>query len=357
MYQNAVIIPALNPSEQLVGYVSELIDNHFERIVVVDDGSDARCQATFDALRQRDEVVVLRHAVNLGKGRALKNAFNYVLTHWADSISGVITADSDGQHTVTDIIRLQNELENQKAPALILGTRSFHNHTVPPKSRWGNQITSVVFALLYGRKVRDTQTGLRAIPKEYLYAYLDLPGERFEYEMNMLIYAVTHQHQLSQMEIQTVYFDRNSETHFKPFLDSMRIYRVILAGFFRFVLSSASAAIIDLLLFDLFTLLLGGLSASLAITISTIAARILSSLYNFTVNRKAVFGSCGNKWKQAGKYYTLCIVQMLVSAGAVVWLDRIFAGNKLIEKIIVDGILFLISYQVQRLWVFKEKRS
>lgn len=355
MYKNVVIIPALNPSETLSDYVDSLVEGGMNKILIVNDGSNEKCKKTFEQLQKKEGVFVLTHAKNLGKGRGLKNAFNYVLTHWSDEISGVITADSDGQHTVEDVIRVSEALDKQENPALILGTRDFNEEIVPFKSRYGNKITSKVFWLFYGVKVNDTQTGLRGIPKEYMYEYMDLEGERFEYEMNMLIYGAMHKHQFAQQTIRTVYFDNNSETHFRPVADSLKIYKLIFANFFKYILSSLSSSVIDLLVFYLITVLMDTVKDSITIVAATVVARVISSMYNFIINRAVVFKSKGNPMKHMIKYYTLCVVQMLLSAGLVVAVNNLFAGNKTIEKIVVDSILFLISYQVQRIWVFDER--
>ena len=164
MYQTAIIIPAYNPPDALLAYTEALIRRGFHRILVVDDGSEEERRHVFGALGRLDEVTVFRHAVNLGKGRALKNAFNYVLANWKSEVQGVITVDSDGQHTVEDVIRLQDRLILQaQAPSLILGSRDSNGKEVPFKSRYGNKLTGLVFHFLYGVRICDTQTGLRMI--------------------------------------------------------------------------------------------------------------------------------------------------------------------------------------------------
>lgn len=358
MYKNIVIIPALNPPcQRLKDYVLKLMECGCERILLVDDGSATEYKNIFSDLETYDAVRVFRHAINLGKGRALKDAFNYAVVEWGmEDCSGVITVDSDGQHTVEDVVALQKELDIQTVPTLLLGTRDFDDPKVPFKSRYGNKITSGIFKLLYGIKLGDTQTGLRAIPKEYMVQYMDLSGERFEYEMNMLIFGAIHNHSMKQIKIQTVYFDNNSETHFRPFVDSMKIYKLIFAGFFKYLFTSLSSAVIDLLIFHMMTLLLVSLKTEMVIIVSTVIARIVSSLYNFLLNRNIVFKSSGNTCKQMIQYYVLCIVQLCCSAGFVVLLDYMIGWDKTFEKIIVDSVLFVISYQIQRTWVFKEKR-
>ena len=260
---NVVLIPALNPSETLIDYVQELISAGFERIVVVDDGSAAENQYIFSELEDNDQVFLLHHAKNYGKGRALKNGFNFILNRWKDdpSMRGIITADSDGQHLAEDVLRLSDALDRAEIETLFLGSRSFDYDFVPFKSKFGNKLTSGVFRLLYGKKIRDTQTGLRAISKEIVWNYLDLSGERFEYEINMLIDAARRHTCVKELPIKTVYINQNSETHFDPIRDSWRIYKVIFSNFFRYVISSLSSSLLDLAAFQLFVLLLSFLTA------------------------------------------------------------------------------------------------
>ena len=134
---------------------------------------------------RRKDTVVLHHDVNHGKGVALKTGYRYILDHFPD-VSGVITADSDGQHTVKDCLRLAEMLGEGKR-AVYLGSRDFSLDFIPPKSRTGNRITSAVFKILYGQYLPDTQTGLRAFRRAELPFMLEVKGERYEYEMNVLL--------------------------------------------------------------------------------------------------------------------------------------------------------------------------
>lgn len=354
MYKNVVIIPSLNPNKDFINYVQKLIKNGMQHILVIDDGSDEDKKWIFDEIDKIPETYVCHHICNMGKGKSLKDAFQYVLKNMKDPlIKGVITVDSDGQHTVEDVIRIQKELDKSNNHVLILGTRNFKQKNVPIKSRFGNSMTSGVFKVLYGKYIHDTQTGLRGISKEYLSEYLKLEGERFEYETNMLIYAINHKHSIQEIEIETVYIDNNSETHFRPVLDSLKIYKLIFKKFFLYMISSLSSFIIDVLMFYLFLLVCSNMTDSSEIIVATVGARIISSLYNFIVNKKIVFCDTGKLKHQVFKYYCLCILQMCLSAGCVVMIHFIFKGNKVIEKMIVDTILFFISYHIQRLWIFK----
>lgn len=357
--RNVILIPAYNPSEGLLNYVKELISSGFENIMIINDGCNEKCKPLFEALSEMPEVMILNHCKNFGKGRGLKNGFNIFLDKFGsdENIKGIITVDSDGQHAVKDVVRISESLNGQDEPALILGARNFKGKSVPFKSKFGNIITAGMFHLMYGKKLMDTQTGLRGIPKELVYDYLDLNGERFEYETNMLIYTAVHKIPFEEVVIDTIYIDNNNETHFNPISDSAKIYYVLFKGFFKYIASSLASCVLDLLIFKI---VLNGLylgwktGAKIPILLATVIARVVSSIFNFSINRNVVFKSQGNGFRQIAKYYILCIAQMLTSAGLVIALHSILSMKEVIIKILVDAVLFCISYQIQKRWVFAE---
>ena len=162
--QAVILIPSLEPDERLPVYIRKLKEGGFAHIVVIDDGSGEKYQPIFQEVDTVEDTVVLHHEVNKGKGVALKTGYRYIMENLPD-ITGVITADADGQHTVADCLHLAEQLEKGER-ALYLGSRDFNLENIPPKSRSGNKITSVIFKLLYGQYLPDTQTGLRAFRKE-----------------------------------------------------------------------------------------------------------------------------------------------------------------------------------------------
>lgn len=351
----AIIIPALNPDERLIKYVDTLIKAGQEDILIVDDGSKKECQHIFSNLEAKKECEVLRHFINMGKGRALKDAFNYYLLEKSSYCQGLITVDSDGQHTVEDVIKLKNSLKRNQ-DSLILGVRNFNKENVPLKSSFGNKCTRTLIGLLYGTFISDTQTGLRAMPNNILVKFLDLYGERFEYETGMLLYALKNNINIVEEEIETVYYEGNKETHFNPISDSFKIYRLILGTFFKFILSSLSSAILDLAVFQLLIYILSSVNLGLQIWMATAIARLISSLYNYSVNRNLVFESKTKRKNSLIKYYILCLCQMLLSAGLVYFIVRAWSYPKLSVKLIVDLVLFFISFRIQKKFVFGENK-
>lgn len=349
------LIPSLNPDEKLTETVSGLFAAGFSHVLLVDDGSKQECQPIFDRLETLPGCTVLHHEVNKGKGRALKTGFRYYLEHYDHSVfSGVVTADADGQHLPEDIFR--SALPLMDGAVLTLGTRNFDEEQVPIKSRSGNKITTFVFKLLYGKLIHDTQTGLRGIANSYIPACLEMKGERFEYEINMLIDAARKKLDMVQIPIETVYFNSNRETHFHPVKDSVRIYRVMLASFFRFACSGIVSFAVDQGIFALFQkVILAGLSATISIPAATLVARVVSSLLNFLLNRSFVFEADKAGKKALVRYYILCVVQMAVSAGCVTALHALTLGDSSLLKLLVDMVLFFFSYRIQQAWVFMSK--
>ena len=347
-----ILIPAYHPDERLPRYIRELKEAGLERILVVDDGSGEPYGALFkDA--EKEGAVILSHEVNRGKGEALKTGFRQVLSDYPEC-AGVVTADSDGQHTPKDIIRVAGEL-TEHPEALILGVRDFSGTDIPPKSLFGNRLTVKVFKALHGKYISDTQTGLRGIRKELLPQMLSLRGSRFEYEMGMLVFAAHEKIEIREIPIETIYTEENKGTHFRPIVDSVKIYGFLLASFFRYLFSSLSASLIDLLCFTLFNLILfSNLPLRENVLLSTVFSRIISSLYNFFMNRRVVFrAEKGHAGKQMLKYYILAAVQMLLSAGLVYCFTRILNWNATVVKVMVDTVLFFISFQVQNRLIFK----
>ncbi len=344
-----ILIPSLNPDEKLMQTVEGLKAVGFKNFIIVDDGSDASHQSNFPETDKENNFIVLRHSYNKGKGAAIKTAFKFILK-FSTTLKGIITVDGDGQHDPEDVKSCAEALLEQ-GDKIILGCRDFSLPQVPQRSRFGNKTTSFVFKNLCGIKISDTQTGLRGFPIEYLPFLLNVKGDRFEYETNMLLKFKQAGIELYEVPIKTLYEEENHKSHFKTVRDSIRVYSFIL-GFF---VSSTASAVIDLLLFYLLNKLCDGIFGSLSVLISTVIARAVSSFANFTINRKTVFSYDGSPKKALFRYYALAIPQMLASAGLVSVLSMLLSANpeiKTVIKLIVDVVLFFISYRIQQTWVF-----
>ena len=356
--QAVILIPSLEPDERLPQYIRELKAGGFAHIVVIDDGSGEAYRPIFDEVAAVGDTVVLRHEVNRGKGVALKTGYRYIMENLPD-ITGVITADADGQHTVKDCLRIAEQLEDGKR-ALYLGSRDFNLENIPPKSRSGNKITSTIFKLLYGQYLPDTQTGLRAFRKEELPFMAEVEGERYEYEMKVLIACSRARIPMIPITIETIYENANEGTHFHPIRDSWRIYKVIFGSFIKFMSVSLACFVIDQIL----ALILRkwilppvgfARGSMLNLQVSGWGARLVSSVINFVLNKNLVFRMKGKAGKPALKYAALCVAIITVSNAGVWVLGRIGMADWL-AKILMDTMLYFLSYRVQERWVFKEER-
>ena len=350
-----ILIPSLEPDDRLPAYVKQLRQRGFTRAVIVDDGSSEKYQPIFNQLAEMDGVTVLHHEVNRGKGCALKTGYAHIRDHMPDA-SGVITADADGQHTVEDCWKLAEALTEEKR-ALYLGSRDFDLDNVPPKSRFGNKTTSAVFKLFYGHWLPDTQTGLRAFRREDLQFMIDVPGERFEYEMQVLIACARAKVPMVPITIETVYENENEGTHFHPIRDSYRIYKVILGNFVKFAGASILSFLIDHAVFNLMDYVLLPLliaNGDLRPVIAYIVARCVSAPCNFLLNRNFVFQFKQDTARTAARYALLC-VGILATSAVAMWLLHLIGMPAVLDwlaKLVIDTTLYLVSYRVQNKWVF-----
>ena len=359
MQDLVVLIPAFKPEEALVGFSKELLEQGFKDIIVVDDGSGELFKEIFSELKAMG-CTLLTHEVNKGKGRALKTAFEYILVKNLD-IKGVVTADADGQHLIPDIIRVGGEML-QSESTMVLGSRVL-SKKAPLRSRLGNAITRTVFNVVSGQKVHDTQTGLRALPIESLKDILLLSGEHYEYEMNMLLDAKRLKLTIKEIEIETVYIDDNSGSHFNAWLDSWRIYKLIIwKTFKRIIMFGGSSLIsfgIDYTMFTLLNIVVPkiawlNISGAKELLVAVVGARIVSATTNFLINRNFVFAQ-----KTGGKlpkhiFGYVALVALIMTANYFILLGFTSLGlNVYIAKVITEALLFMVSFFVQHRIIFK----
>lgn len=346
-YDNiAVLIPAYNPDEKLLGLVGELLDAGCSNVVVVDDGSSPDCRNIFSELRATLFVTVCEHTTNRGKGAALKTGFRLVQTG-PTAPKGVITADADGQHLPADICTLASEARRSPL-SMLLGCRTFGKET-PFRSMFGNRLTAFFMSFVHGIKISDTQTGLRYLPTHVLPELAALSGDGYEFELQCLIKAKELGCDLTQVPISTVYIDGNASSHFLPIADSFHIYSVL----FRFGGSSILCFGIDIALFTL--VYWSGGNAMIA----TIVARVLSGAVNFSINKLLVFRRrrTGHAVREVLAYFVLWLILMLVSGLMVSMVTEHPTVIVVATKILVDISLFLLSYYVQSRFVFSAGRN
>ena len=331
-----ILVPSYNPDEKIMSeFLKELKDN-FKNILIVNDGSINK--SYFENLAN-EGFEILNNYVNLGKGRALKNGINYLLNKDED-IEGIVTCDCDGQHTIKDIKKIASKITSNK-DELILGVRTFSDKKkIPLRSRLGNNITKGVFKMFVGLHISDTQTGLRGMNRNLMTNFLDVYGERYEYETKVLIKCKVDNIKITEVPIETIYLNNNITSHFNPVKDSIRIYKL----FTKYILASLSSFLIDLIGFIIAYIFTKN------IIISTVISRFISSIWNYNINANLVFKRMS--LRSIVLYYILVIIQLFTSALLVSYGIKVLNIPLILLKIIVDLCLFIINYYIQKNIIF-----
>lgn len=339
MSKYIALIPAYKPEGLMLELLPKVKEANFE-IVIVDDGSGEEFAERFRIASEYGKVI--SYMPNRGKGHAMKTGFEYIRENFPED-SIVVTIDADGQHKVEDALRLCKRAE-ELPDALILGSRKLVGE-IPLRSRFGNSVTRFVYHVSTGLKVHDTQTGLRACHASMIPELLAISGDRYEFEMRVLLEFARKHITIEEIEIETIYINDNSSSHFNPLKDSFKIYKEI----FKFSASSLISFVIDYLLFTLFTIL------TLPPVLANVLARLISGTVNFCINREFVFKSKGNILKAAIKYILLAAF-ILAGNTALLWVFvNVCHMNQYAAKIITEVIFFAVSWLLQKCFVFKKR--
>ena len=326
--QKIALIPAYCPEDRMIGLIKELETRGFA-VVVIDDGSGEEYDELFTAARQYASVK--RYTPNRGKGEALKCGMRYIKERYQAPYT-VITADADGQHRVEDIVKVADAAA-EHPDSLILGKRLLDKSS-PIKSRIGNGITRVLYRMTTGRRIYETQTGLRAFSDRLLPRFLKLPGHRYEFEIDMILDASNAD--IIEVDIQTVYFDNNAASHFRPLQDTVSLDK----EFLRYKLPSINAGLAGLLLFVLIVNF-GG-----AWILACVLSRLFTILLKGGLNRVVPFAekpSVGRYVLTSG-IVLLCdigVMAALVSVGVNVYTAKVLSGIVMIFVSMIVRTVFM----------------
>lgn len=340
-----IVIPALNPDKKLIQLLQG-IRQEFNSIyvMIINDGSGQQYDDVFDEAKDYVDRI-LHHERNFGKGVALKTAIHNILADYPD-VQFMTTVDADGQHQVSDI-RACIDAAYTTPNALVLGTRTFEQD-IPLRSKFGNILTRNVLKLMTGIDIEDTQTGLRVVPRNFMPLLLDVEGERYEFETNMLVATKTFDIPIVMQSIHTIYIDDNLSSHFRVVSDSLKIYSV----FIKYIFISILSFLIDIIAYALIIRLTTGVNLG-SVSVASLLARSTSSIFNYLMNRNHVFQSQAPN--SMIKYFILAFFQISMSSLLVYIIALLFnSEGTVIIKGVVDSLLFLISYLVQKYFIFKE---
>jgi glycosyltransferase involved in cell wall biosynthesis len=336
----SLLIPAYNPGDNLITFIEKLSRSEISKIVVVDDGSKAECSMIFESIKKINKVIVLHHSINIGKGAALKYGLDYIYGE-LPGCSSVITADSDGQHSIKNILELAKKTE-VNPDSFILGSRNFDRKNIPVRSMVGNIITKMVLRLLLGMKISDTQTGLRGIPRNLIPLLLEITYNRYEFEMEVLLLCKRMGVNIQEVPIETIYMNNNIGSHFNPVVDSMKIYFVL----FRYFGASIVTVIVDFMVFIFSSSYVNN------IMLSTFISRFVALFVNYAMVRTLVFKSREKIYRTFPKYVLLVMVSGFISGALVYYFTSFFKINIIIAKMISESILYLANFVIQKDIIF-----
>ncbi|WP_167955681.1 bifunctional glycosyltransferase family 2/GtrA family protein [Anaerosporobacter faecicola] len=344
-----VIIPAYEPDEKMLLLLKQISCSLTQaQIIVVDDGSGIQKAELFT--EAESYALILHHEKNQGKGSAIKTALSYIEKQ-AIKNRCIVIADADGQHTIDDIRKVAKKAG--ETDSFVLGCRAFIGN-VPARSRFGNTVTRGIFRLATGVRVSDTQTGLRAFPVSMIPYMEHIEGERYEYEMNVLLQCARDKVNIVEVPIETVYIEENQSSHFRVIKDSCRIYKEIL----RFSCSSFLSFLIDYGMYWILHLLCAALGVQQAVVPSNLGARVVSSICNYSMNKRYVFQNKENIVRSAIRYFTLVLIILAMNTILLLCLVHTVLPNVYLSKILVECIMFFVSYTIQKHYVFHmEKES
>jgi glycosyltransferase involved in cell wall biosynthesis len=218
-----VIVPAYNAEPTLANVVKGVRRTLPDALIIgVDDGSTDGSGQLLKTVA--DETIVFEQ--NRGKGAALRAGFDAALKHGA---AAVLTIDSDGQHDPSFAPAIVGGLDRAD---IVIGTRDLSGKAVPKHRRIANMISSAATRAVSGGKVRDSQSGYRAMKAEVL-RKVHAVGDRYEFETDFIIRAARAGFTTVNVPISTIY---GSPSYFREFRDAWLVIKVLWrhrAGIFR----------------------------------------------------------------------------------------------------------------------------
>lgn len=226
-----LLIPAFNPKQSFIRFIEDLLEYPFKLIVIVNDGSAEASLPAFARLEELPGVTILTHALNEGKGSAIKTGLNHILSN-TGSLSGVITCGADGQHQIADIVRLASNARLFSS-GIILGIRDFKSVNLPKFSYLTNRTMSMLFELFFHKRLFDLQTGLRYLPRRDLSWLKSVPGKKYNYDTNMLIEAIKRKVPIYEVPIGKAHVSRNSFLHYDELMNPKVLTKQLLIAYLK----------------------------------------------------------------------------------------------------------------------------
>src|SRR3989338_3912337 len=174
----SIIIPVYNEQdtvEEVVRRVNGSLEKFEKEVIVVDDGSRDRTGIILDTLRHQNQIKLIRHSTNRGKGEAIKSALR--------EATGEITIiqDADLEYVPSDLPLLIRTLV-EGTLTVVYGSRNLlaGNRRGYRPFLWGGKLLSLVASILFNQKLTDINTGYKVFRTDFLRS-LNLTSSGFEF--------------------------------------------------------------------------------------------------------------------------------------------------------------------------------
>ena len=190
-----IVIPVLNEGRVIKEVLSEIQENGYNQIIVVDDGSKD------DSYEKAEEMgaIALRHIINRGKGAAVKTGIEAARMLKADM---VVTMDGDGQHNPQDIDKMIRLME--KGTDVVLGSRLLNAKGMPTHKLISNHLGNFFTWLIHGLWVTDSQSGFRAYSRKAL-RVINTKTDRYEYDSEIISQISKHRLHFEEVPVEARY--------------------------------------------------------------------------------------------------------------------------------------------------------
>ncbi len=342
----AVIVPIYYETNNTLRLCRELFAQEADNIVVVNDG--AKLSKSFLAELLSMGCNIIKFENNRGRGASLKAGIKFAHDKLYN-IKGYITVDADGQHSAEDVMKIARAMD-LRPNSIVLGKRDFPNANMTIRSKFGSRIASLYFKIITGVKCSDTLTEVKGIPNSLYEIAIGADGKRFDYDFNFLTECAGKGIEIYNLNI-NIHYSSKSKSNYRLIEDTYLIYATPL----KFATASMGCALIDLILFTVLTYTLPT-SLAFNVVFATLLARIVSGGINFFINRKVIFKNNGDVKRQLWRYIIL-FVGIMITSSAIVSLLSFIPIPVTIIKMLVDIMLWIVNYTMQRKWVFKERSS
>lgn len=335
MSKRAILIPIYEPDATSLPFLRHFKKEDFDAFLVIDDGSGEAYASIFQSIAEETPFEVVSYPENKGKGFALKHGFKILLKKHPD-LDAIVTADGDGQHAYADILHVR-DVADENPGIIVMGNRLFDENNVPIASKIGHLFANISFRGVSKQKIRDVQTGLRAIPSSLFTLALQTPGNRYDYEHDFLLDAAKTT-RILPIDIEAIYIDNNRASHFRPVRDTLIIYKRILGYSIAFLLTWGT----DLAIFYLLSTFVLTANLEQQVIVSALLSRYASGLLAFPVLIFFVFDRrirLARKLIWTGAFLTAS----WIACGLLTYAFTFTGGALTLIKFIVDACIFFIG--------------